>query len=162
MCTAYISSSPSVLHSAPFSPLSNNAWLVDSLSMYLTSSVSGEKDRPLPLTSAFSPLCTSRIAASLLPLQLLSALHQKFCLHTPLPACKPPTVFPAVHTTGQTTKYLCLPKVRPFTCKTWRFSVSPSSCKNLINLSLFCGSATVKLIRYSSDFLPSQKWKKTH
>lgn len=39
--------------------------------------------------------------------------------------------------------------------------MSQSSCKNLINLGLFCGSATVKLIRHSSGFLLSQKWKNT-
>lgn len=102
LCAAYTSSSPSVPHSAPLFPLSNKAWLGGSLSVYLINSISAEKDRPLPLTSALFPFCTSRIAASLLPLQLLSALHQKFCLHTPLPACKPPSVFPAAHTTPST------------------------------------------------------------
>lgn len=85
-----------------FSPLSNNACQVGSLSTLIINSGSGGKDSWGQWERPFFPFCTPRIAASLLPLQLLSALHQKFCLHTPLPACKPPTVFPAVHTTPST------------------------------------------------------------
>lgn len=39
--------------------------------------------------------------------------------------CTPSCPHHSFHSTGQTTKYLCLPKVRPFTYKTQWFSLSP-------------------------------------
>lgn len=108
-----------------------------------------------PSDSSFPPAPAAAIclAPKILPAHPTASLQTSNCI----PSCS----HHSFHSAGQTTNYLCLPKVRPFTHKTWWFSVSPSSYKNLINLGLFCGSATVKLIRYSSGFLPSQKRKNT-